>query len=85
MIRTVEHLCTVAPALSINFLNPPPALDVVQQGKAMVLVATKGQLRDASKDEMLVIGNGLHLDCLNHLICREKGRQRREGVSWAKG
>ena len=63
----------VAPALSINLLNP---LDVVQQGKAMVLVATKGQLRDASKDEMLVIRNGLHLDCLSHLICREKRRQR---------
>ena len=73
MIRTVEHLCMVAPALSINLLNP---LDVVQQGKAMVLVATKGQLRDASKDEMLVIRNGLHLDCLSHLICREKRRQR---------
>ena len=35
--------------------------------------------------DMLVIGNGLHFDCLNHLICREKGRQRQEGVSWAKG
>ena len=89
MIRTVE-LCMVALVLSIDLLNcaPPPALDVVQQGKAMMLVATKGpfyQLRDAGKDEMLVIRNSCILTALSHLICREKGRQRREGVSWAKG